>query len=315
MASATQHGPKRLFRVLIAGGILACAWVTVDAITHCEPAAAASSIDLIPDVGSTTTLITDIVTPVTTAVTPVVTPVVTTVTAPVKPVVTQVVNPVVTTVVAPITTPVVGAVVTPIAPIVTEVTAPVGQIVTAATKPLHPVLTPVSSTVGSITGPLIGSLETNVLQPLTPSVTALTTPLAPVTEGLQPVVGSVLQPLATVIEPFAVLDVAVELAQVTQTVPTMTPNGSILAAGGAVIVGAVLAALVTPLLPAPSNGGPLSDPLAPAAPTGSNGSSSVALYGELNSGVPAGTGAFGTGGADVDDLPSSPTFASDTTPD
>lgn len=274
MAGATQHGPKRLFRVLIAGGILACAWVAVDAITHSEPAAAASSIDLIPDVGSTTTLITDIVTPVTTAVTPVVTPVVTTVTAPAEPVVTQVVNPVV------------AAVVTPVAPLVTEVTTPLGQMVGTATKSLHPVLTPISST--------IGSLETNVLQP---------------------VVGSVLPPLATVIEPVTVLDVAVELAQVTQTVPTVTPNGTILAAGGAVILGAALAAFVTPLLPAPSNGGPLGAPLAPAAPTGSNGSSSVALYGELNSGVPAGFGAFGTGRTDVDDLPSSPTFASDTTPD
>ena len=85
--------------------------------------------------------------------------------------------------------------------------------------------------------------------------------------------------------------------------------------GGTVILGVVLGALVTPLLPAPSNGGPLGVPLAPAAPSGSNGSSSVAFYGELNSGVPAGIGAFGTVGADVDDLPSSPTFASDTTPD
>ena len=305
MDSASQHSPKRLLRVLIAGGVLAAAWLAVDAITHSEPAAAAQSYDILPNVGSsgggvvngllgsTTTLVTNVVTPVTSAVTPVVTPVVTTVTAPVTPVITEVVNPVVTTVVAPVATPVITAVVTPVAPIVTGITSPIGQIVTTVTTPLSPVLTPITSVVGTVAGPVLGSLETIVA----------------------PVGSIVLQPLASAVEPLTVIDVAADLAQVTQTVPTMIPNGTVLAAGGAVILGAVLAALVTPLLPAPSNGGPLNVPLAPAAPTGSNGSSSVALYGELNSGVPAGIGAFGTGGADVDDLPSSPTFASDTTPD
>lgn len=287
MESASQHSPKRLLRLAIAGGILATAWFAVDAITHSEPAAAAETIDLLPiGDGSTGGVVTgilggvtDLVTPVTSALPPVVTPVVNAVTAPVKPVITQVVNPVVTTVVAPITTPIVSAVVTPVAPIITGITNPVGQIVTTITQPLNPILDPVIA--------IVAPVATSMIQPLTPA-------------------------LETVLPPLTVLDSAVELVP---TVSATTPNGTVLAVGGTVLLGAVLAVMAAPLIPAPSNGGPLNAPLAPAAPSGSNGSFFVAFYGELNSGIPAGIGAFGTVGANVDDLPSSPTFASDTTPD
>lgn len=263
MDSASQHSPKRLLRGLIAAGILATAWVAVDAITHSEPAAAAESLDIIPvgggstgDVlggilGSTTTLVTPVMAPVSAAVAPIVT-----------------------------------AVVTPIAPVV-GVAAPVGS---------------------------------TVIQPLLPLIDVVVTPLAPLNEALVPVI----DPLAPLLEPVflpiagLVLPAAEafgSVAQIVNTVPSMSPNVTVLAAGGALVLGAVLAASVAPLLPAPVNRGPAHSPLTPAAPSGSNGSNVVALYGELNSGVPARIGAFGTAGAGLDDLPSSPTFASDTTPD
>lgn len=265
MESASQHSPKRLLRLAIAGGILATAWMAVDAITHSEPAAAAETIDLIPlGDGSTAGVVNGILTPVTTAISPVVTTVTTPVTQVVTPVVTTVVTPVVTAVVAPVTTPV----------------------LTIVDGVATPILTPVVTIVDGVATPVL----TSVVEVVTPLIPALD----------------------AVLEPVTVLDTAIGLVQ---AVPAVTPNGTILAVGGTVILGVVLTALATPLLPAPSNGGPLGVPLAPAAPSGSNGSSFVAFYGELNSGVPAGTGAFGTVGASVDDLPSSPTFASDTTPD
>ena len=262
MESASQHSPKRLLRLAIAGGILATAWMAVDAITHSDPAAAAETIDLIPIgggpsggvVGGILDTATSILTPVTTAISPTVT----TVTAPV----TQAVTPVVATVVQPVVTQVVTPIVSTV---VTPITAPVLTIVDGVAAPvLEPILTPVLTSLIEVVTPLV--------------------------------------PLSTAVEPV-------------QTVPAITPNGTILAVGGTVILGVVLGAFAAPLLPAPSNGGPLGVPPAPAAPSGSNGSSFVVFYGELNSGVPAGIGAFGTVGANVDDLPSSPTFPSDTTPD
>ena len=268
MEGASQHSPKRLLRLVIAGGVLATAWFAIDALTHSEPAAAAETIDLLPvGDGSAGGVVNGVLGEVTTLVAPVTSalpPAVTTVTAPVEPVVTQVVAPVL---------------------------SPAVTVVDGITSPI------VAPVVGSV-GEALAPIATNVINPLSPVLVAVTAPLVPT--------------FAEVVDPLTVLDAAIDLAQ---SVPTIRPNTTVLAMGGSVILGVVLGAIVAPLLPAPSNGGPLGVPLAPAAPSGSNGSSSVGLYGELNSGVPAGIGAFGTVGADANDLPPFPVFESDTTPD
>ena len=190
------------------------------------------------------------------------------------------------------------------------------------------ILTPVTEeivtpVVEHVVVPVVDPVVTPVVTPvLTPTVAAVAVVTAPVVEVIQPViepistiVAPVIEPVLPVVETITVIDVVADLAPTLAEVQSITPNGTILATGGLVIVGVVLAASLAPLLPAPINGGPFNAPLAPAAPTGSNSSSSVALYGELTSGVPAGIGASGTHGARVDDLPSSMTFDSDTTPD
>ena len=254
MERAASGTPGHMLRVLVAGGILAVAWVGFDLVAHSEPAAAAETIDLLPvgdgAVDTVATLLGSVVSDV------------------VEPVVTPVTAPVIETVVKPVVTPILEPV--------------IDQVVTPVLDPLAPVLAPVVNP---------------ILTPISPILTVVLDPDAPV-----------LAVLPTV-------DAAVDVVQAMPEISAITPNRTILQTGGVLIAGAAVIALVVPLLPAPANGGPLSSPLAPAAPMGSAGSPLLALLGELNSGVLAGYGAFGTSGAGADDLPSSPTFASDTTPD
>lgn len=184
--------------------------------------------------------------------------------------------------------------------VVTDVVEPV---VTPVTDPvIENVVVPV---VAPILEPVVDNVIAPTLEPLTPV-------LAPV---LTPVLTVVLEPVAPILAVLPTVDVAVDVMQALPQMTAISPNWTILGTGGALIVGAGLVALVVPLIPVPTNGGILNSPLAPAVPTGSSSSPLLAIFGELISGVPAGFGAFGTIGAGADDLPSSPTFDSDTTPD
>ena len=144
-----------------------------------------------------------------------------------------------------------------------------------------------------------------VVAPIAAAVSPVTSPLAPLIENLLPVIDPLLPVAAPLVD--SVL-VPVEAGQFVTT--SVTPNAAVLP-----LSDAVAAASADSILLAPFSGSPLNAPPAPSVPTGSSGSTSVALYGELNSGFPAGIGAFGSREASVNDLPSSPAFASADTPD
>ena len=143
---------------------------------------------------------------------------------------------------------------------------------------------------------------TPVAEPAAPIVAPI---VAPIFESLLPVIDPLLPVAAPLLD--SVL-VPVEAGQLVTT--SVTPSAAVLPR-----FNAVAAASVDPIFLAPLSGSPLNSPPAPAAPAGSPNSTSVALYGELNSGFPAGIGAFGAREASVNDLPSSPAFDFTTTPD
>jgi hypothetical protein len=149
--------PKRLLRVLLAGGILATGWLAVDLVVNSEPAAAA---DILP-IDSLAETVSTVVDPVIDPVAPVLTPVIQTVADIADPVVAQVASTI-----APVTTPVVASinsgVIEPLAPVIQTVTEPLAPVAHALLDPLAPVVAPLLPVVGEVLG----------VQPVTQLLTA-----------------------------------------------------------------------------------------------------------------------------------------------
>ena len=131
--------PKRLLRVLLAGGILATGWLAVDLITSSEPAAAA---DILP-IDSLAETVSTVIDPVA----PVLTPVVQTVADIADPVVAPVASTLI-----PVTAPVVSNVIAPLAPVIQTVTEPLAPVAHALLAPLAPVVAPLLPVVGEVLG-------------------------------------------------------------------------------------------------------------------------------------------------------------------
>lgn len=185
-------------------------------------------------------------------------------------------------------------------PLVDETAATVTDTVEAA-------VAPVITTVAEPVEPLVSAVVAEAISPL---VTGVVAPVVePVLEATEPIVAPIVTPIL-----LPIIDVVDDIAPVVSTVTSAVENERLLF-GSALVVGSLLAASIVPLIPAPTNGGPLKAPLAPNAPTGSNSSVLVAIYGELNSGIRAAIGALRTSEAVGYALPPSPTFAFDTTPD
>lgn len=146
--------PKRLLRVLLAGGILATGWLAVDLITSSEPAAAADirPVDTLAETVST------VIDPVVDPVAPVLTPVVQTVADIADPVVAPVASTL-----DPVTAPVVSSVIAPLAPVIQTVTEPLAPVAHALLDPLAPVVAPLLPVVGEVLG----------VQPVTSLLTAV----------------------------------------------------------------------------------------------------------------------------------------------
>jgi hypothetical protein len=135
--------PKKMLRILLAGGLLAAAWVAVDLVTSADSAAAAPSSDLIPDVVTDT--VSAVTTPLGAAVAPITTPVAEPVVDTLSSATAPVVAPVASTlapVIAPIATPVVTSVVKPLEPAVSALTEPLAPVAHAAIDPFLPAIAP-----------------------------------------------------------------------------------------------------------------------------------------------------------------------------
>jgi len=251
--------------------------------------------------------------------------------APVVSTPVQAVAPVVQTV-APVAAQAITAVVpAPVAAAVAPVAAPVAAVVSSVT-------TPAAAVVAPVTAPL-EPLVSAVVAPLTPAISQVVEPLAPV---VAPVVPAVLEPLSPVLGPLgdavvapvfgaadadvaAALGVAVSVPETDATTNATASGGYLrLAPNGA---SAASAGLQTTLgsaaasAPDGSPGLPVDGPL-PAAPTALSGSAAASAAGGSSSSadVARGFSLAAARGASVitlvdDDLPSSPTFPSDTTPD
>ena len=244
--------------------------------------------------------------PVAAAVAPVVQPVATvvsTVTAPAAPVVSTVVAPVLAPAVATLT-PVAGALAPAVAPLA-PVVAPLAPVLGPVIAPLTPVLGPVVAPLRPVLGPVVA--------PLTPAVDVLT-PLLPGLDAAALTPGVAAAP--AFVQPSA------------DDSNVRTADGAAVASLGRALSapasGASIEAstLVTPSggLPSPLAGDSPTDPALPAANSG----------GAAGAGVGGGAAAAGDDPARFsfdfavsglrpplvdDELPSSPTFPSDTTPD
>lgn len=165
-----------------------------------------------------------------------------------------------------------------------------------------PVVAPVASTLTQVSAPIATPVVTSVIAPLEPAVTVLTEPLAPVAHAA-------IDPLVPAIAPL--LPVVADVVDVLPALPlaSVTPDATLLG-GGLVLIGGAVAASVVPLLPLPGNSPAPRN--APAAPTFSN---SPVLFADLAFGMPAMPGYALSALATTETIPSSPTFASDTTPD
>ena len=193
----------------------------------------------------------------------------------------------------------VSSITAPLAPIVTPLTTPVVEVVAQTSAP---VVAPVASTLAPAIAPVATPVITSVMSPLEPAVTALTEPLAPVAHAaIDPFVPAIAPLLPVVGNVLSVLP-ALPLASV-------TPNAALLG-GGLALLGGVAAASVIQLLPLPTNAP--SPRKAPAAP--SSGFSPF-LFADLAYGLPADSGRALSERATTEQIPSSPTFVSDTTPD
>jgi len=243
----------------------------------------------------------------------------------------QAVAPVVQTV-APVAAQAITAVVpAPVAAAVAPVAAPVAAVVSSVT-------TPAAAVVAPVTAPL-EPLVSAVVAPLTPAISQVVEPLAPV---VAPVVPAVLEPLSPVLGPLgdavvapvfgaadadvaAALGVAVSVPETDATTNAtasggylrLAPNGaSAASAGPQTTLGSAAASA-----PDGAPGLPADGPL-PASPTALSGSAASSAAGGSSSSadVARGFSLAAARGASVitlddDDLPSSPTFPSDTTPD
>ncbi|MET4580676.1 hypothetical protein ABIE21_000166 [Conyzicola nivalis] len=243
--------------------------------------------------------------PVAAAVAPVVKPaatVVSTVTAPAAPVVTTVVAPVLAPVVATLT-PVVGALAPAVAPLA-PVVAPLAPVLGPVIAPLAPVLGPVVAPLGPVLGPVVA--------PLTPAVDVLT----PLLSGRDPAARTP--------------GVAAALAFVqpsTDGSNARTTDGAALASLGRALSapasGASIEAstLVTPSggLPSPLPGESPADPALPAASSGGAAGGGGGCASAAGDDPARFSFDFAVSGMRAplfdDELPSSPTFPSDTTPD
>ena len=233
--------PKRLLRILLAGGALAAGFVAIDLLSSSDSASAA---DLVPDTVSSIT--------------------------------------------------------TPLAPVITPVVSPV---IEAIAETSAPVVAPVASTLAPILTPIVEPVVSSVIVPLEPAVAALTEPLAPVAHAaLDPFVPALQPLLPVVVDVLSVLP-ATPLAAVT------AQQGTILVGGG-LLLAATAASVVPLLLPVPGNSpGPRN------APSGSALMAPFAFFGEIMGGFGAALRSALSAPALAVAMPSSPTFASDTTPD
>ncbi|MET0886966.1 MAG: hypothetical protein ABWX92_11000 [Mycetocola sp.] len=244
--------------------------------------------------------------------------------APVVSAPVQAVAPVVQAV-APVAAQAITAVVpAPVAAAVAPVAAPVAAVVSTVT-------TPVTTAIAPITAPL-DPLVSAVVTPLAPSVAQIVEPLAPivspVVDPLLPTVGSLLDQVA---EPVfgpapqsdgAAVGVAVSVPT-TDATPTTTAAGAALrlTSSGYPATSAGLIVPATTNAPVGAPGLPVDGPL-PAAPTALSGSAAGSAAGGTAASadvarvfsLAAAWGASVTTRFD-DELPSSPTFPSDTTPD
>jgi len=322
--------PLPVLRIVALAASAAFLWFVASLFLGSSSAAASHADERSP-LDGVASLVGSVTAPVTAAVTPVVA-------VPVA-----VVVPVVEAV-APVAAPVVSAA-APVAAAVTPVVQPVATVVSTVTAPAAPV---VSTVVAPVLAPAVATL-TPVAGALAPAVT----PLAPVVAPLAPVLGPVVAPLRPVLGPVvAPLTPAVDV--LTPLLPgldaaALTPgvaaapafvqpsadDSNVRTADGAAVasLGRALSApasgasieastLVTPSggLPSPLPGDSPTDPALPAANSG----------GAAGAGVGGGAAAAGDDPARFsfdfavsglrsplvdDELPSSPTFPSDTTPD
>ena len=193
----------------------------------------------------------------------------------------------------------ISSITTPVAPIVTPLAAPV---VEAVAQTSAPVVAPAASTLAPVLAPVATPVITSVIVPLEPAVTALTEPLAPVAHAaIDPFVPAIGPLLPVVADALTVLP-ALPLASV-------TPDATLLS-GGLVLLGVAAAASVIQLLPLPGNSP--SPRKAPEAPTGAF---SPLFAADLAYGLAADSRSALSARATTEQIPSSPTFVSDTTPD
>ena len=330
MDTSDPRPPLPVLRIVALAASAAFLWFVASLFLGSSSAAASHADERSP-LDGVASLVGSVTAPVTAAVTPVVA-------VPVA-----VVVPVVGAV-APVAAPVVSAA-APVAAAVTPVVQPVATVVSTVTAPAAPV---VSTVVAPVLAPAVATL-TPVAGALAPAVT----PLAPVVAPLAPVLGPVVAPLRPVLGPVvAPLTPAVDV--LTPLLPgldaaALTPgvaaapafvqpsadDSNVRTADDAAVasLGRALSApasgasieastLVTPSggLPSPLAGDSPTDPALPAANSG----------GAAGAGVGGGAAAAGDDPARFsfdfavsrlrpplvdDELPSSPTFPSDTTPD
>lgn len=180
-----------------------------------------------------------------------------------------------------------------------DLTDTVSTVVGIAQSPTAPAITPLVDVVDESVTPLV----TTVTAPIAPIVEPVLTPaLTPVLTPVIAVVTAVVEPLIPVVDAIVATELAT-LARVTPSSPT------VLAAGGALLLGLALVGAVSPSIATPGNRSPRNTPFEPATAAGSS------LAATLASGVPTNRGTALPARSRAELLPASPTFVSDTTPD
>jgi len=322
--------PLPVLRIVALAASAAFLWFVASLFLGSSSAAASHADERSP-LDGVASLVGSVAAPVTAAVTPVVA-------VPVA-----VVVPVVEAV-APVAAPVVSAA-APVAAAVAPVVQPVATVVSTVTAPAAPVVStvvaPVLAPAVATLSPVAGALAPAVA-PLAPVVAPLAPVLGPVVAPLRPVLGPVVAPLTPAVDVLTPLLPGLDAAALTPGVAAApafvqpsADDSNVRTADGAAVasLGRALSApasgasieastLVTPSggLPSPLAGDSPTDPALPAANSG----------GAAGAGVGGGAAAAGDDPARFsfdfavsglrpplvdDELPSSPTFPSDTTPD
>ena len=330
MDTSDPRPPLPVLRIVALAASAAFLWFVASLFLGSSSAAASHADERSP-LDGVASLVGSVTAPVTAAVTPVVA-------VPVA-----VVVPVVEAV-APVAAPVVSAA-APVAAAVAPVVQPVATVVSTVTAPAAPV---VSTVVAPVLAPAVATLTpvagalAPAVAPLAPVVAPLAPVLGPVVAPLRPVLGPVVAPLTPAVDVLTPLLPGLDAAALTPGVaaapafvqPSADDSNVRTASGAAVAsLGRALSApasgasieastLVTPSggLPSPLAGDSPTDPALPAANSG----------GAAGAGVGGGAAAAGDDSARFsfdfavsglrpplvdDELPSSPTFPSDTTPD